>query len=390
MQKLALPFSKAVNHLEGESAFEVLSKATRLESRGKNIIHLEIGQPDFGTPSHVSRAAMKAIRGGDTKYSPPLGIQELRNAVALHIKKTRGVKVSSRMVAITPSAKTAIYLAMTAIIERGDEVVYPDPGFPAYKNIINFLGGIPKPFFLGESGIFNKDLFLKAISSKTKLIILNSPNNPTGMMLSDNDLRFIYLAIRKYHCWVLSDEIYSQIIYSDHCPSFYSLHGAVERTILIDGFSKSYAMTGWRLGYLVLPETYLDRIENLIINSFGCTSSFVQRAGVAALTGPQNAGRKMVVSFKKRRDFIVEKLNAVPGISCQIPDGAFYVFPNIKKLGMGSQQIVDYLLEKAGVAVLSGAAFGENGEGHIRISYATSLNNLKRAMQRIREVVARL
>lgn len=379
--------------MRGEAAYAVLAKAQELEQKGKRIIHLEIGEPDFQTPSNISAAGVKAIREGKTKYTPTLGIKDLRQEIANYVSRTREVRITPQMVAVTPSAKTAIYLAMTAVLESGDEVIYPNPGFPAYENLIDFLRCVPKPVPLLEKNDFSFDLeiFAKSLSSKTKLIILNSPSNPTGGVIPLKDLKVIKDLIKNRNCWVLSDEIYSRIVY-DHirCPSFYSLKAIRERTILVDGFSKTYSMTGWRLGYFTMPERFMPAIENLLVNSIACTATFVQWAGIEALSGSQREVQKMVKEFERRRNFIVDGLNSIPGISCQKPKGAFYVFPNIKSLGMNSKELADYILHKAGVAVLPGTAFGKYGEGYLRFSYANSIENISRALKNIRDAVLKL
>ncbi len=385
--------SRSTAVMKGEAAYAVLAKAQELERKGKHIIHLEIGEPDFQTPEHIRESGIKAIEQGKTKYTPTLGIKELRQAIAEYITETRGVSVRPGEVVVTPSAKTAIYLAMTAILEKGDEVIFPNPGFPVYENMVDFLGCTPKPVPILEENHFSFDLyaFKKAITKKTKLIILNSPSNPTGGVLPKEDLAMIAKLIKKTNAWVISDEIYSRIIY-DNLPfhSFYSLPGVKERTILIDGFSKTYAMTGWRLGYFIMPERFMPHIENLLVNSIACTTTFVQWAGIEALNGSQKEVSSMVKEFEKRRNFIVKGLNEIPGITCQVPKGAFYVFPNIKSFGITSKKMADYILEKAGVAVLPGIAFGSYGEGYLRFSYANSIENIGKALKSIKQAVLKL
>lgn len=380
--------AKKAEVMRGEAAYAILAEAQGLERRGKHIIHLEIGEPDFPTPDAIRASGIKAIHDGKTKYTATLGIPELRSAIASYVERTRGVKVSPQMVAVTPSAKTAIYLAMTAILEPGDEVIYPNPGFPVYENMIEFLGCTPQPVPLLEKNNFSFDLdaFKKLISKKTKLVILNSPSNPTGGVIPENDLKKIAGLVKKTNAWVISDEIYSRMTYDNRRPkSFYSLPGMRERTILIDGFSKTFAMTGWRLGYFLMPEQYMSAIENLLVNSIACTATFVQIAGVKALEGPQGTVRSMVREFERRRDFVIRELNTIPGFSCQLPRGAFYAFPNIKKTGMSSEKLARHILYKAGVALLPGTAFGKYGEGYLRISYANSMENLSEALARIKK-----
>lgn len=386
-------FNKRTLCMKGEAAYSVLGKAKAIEALGKNIIHLEIGQPDFETPKSVAQEAINAIRAGKTKYVPPFGILELRSAIASEINKTRHVNISPQMVAVTPSAKLAIYLAMSAVLEPGDEVIYPNPGFPAYENIINFLGCIGRPVPLKENNNFSFDLniFSRAINSKTKLVILNSPNNPTGGTISKKEMKAIAGLLEKSNSWVLSDEIYSKMIYdNEECASIYSEKNMIERTILIDGFSKTYAMSGWRIGYMALPEKFMPAMENLLVNSFACTAEFTQYAGIIALTKAEKEVKKMMQEFEKRRNFIVNGLNQIPGISCKKPQGAFYVFPNIKAIGRSSEELADYFLNKAGVALLPGTAFGQYGEGYLRISYANSLENIKEALKRIKEAIEKL
>ena len=392
-QEKRFNFSHRVEKLKGEAAYEILSKVQELEKKGKKIIHLEIGQPDFETPKIISKAAIKAIEEGKTKYTYPLGILKLRSVIAQYIGKRNNVKISSRMVGVTPSAKMAIYLAMTAILEPGDEVIYPDPGFPIYGNLTEFLGCIHRPIPLIEEKGFNFDLetFKGLLNKKTKLIILNSPNNPTGSVIPRKTIIAISEMVKKYNIWVLSDEIYSEMIYGrEKYESIYSVKGMQERTILIDGFSKTYAMTGWRLGYLIFPEQFSSMINNLSVNSFACVADFTQYAGIVALEKGHKYVNHMTREFEKRKNFIVRELNKIPGISCVEPKGAFYVFPNIMALKMSSQKLVDYFLEKAGVALLPGTAFGKYGEGYLRISYANSIGNIDEAIKRMKEAVLKL
>ncbi|MBN2198083.1 pyridoxal phosphate-dependent aminotransferase [Candidatus Wolfebacteria bacterium] len=383
-------FIEQAKKIKGEAAYEVLARVQELEREGKKIIHLEIGQPDFITPKVICDEAIKAIKKGKTKYTSPLGVFELRSAIADYLNKKRGLKVSPRMIGVTPSAKTAIYLAMIAILKPGDEVIYPDPGFPAYGNLVEFLGCRAKPVPLIEENNFNFDLkiFSNLFSSKTKLVILNSPNNPTGSVIPRKNLEFIANLIKKHNCWVLSDEIYSELFYDiKNYPSIFSLKNMPERTLLIDGFSKTYSMTGWRLGYLIFPEKFESIIDNLFVNSFACVADFIQYAGIVALKKANKDVKKMTEEFKKRRDFIVKGLNEIKGISCLKPPGAFYVFPNIKSFGLSSQKLADYLLDKAGVALLPGTAFGKYGEGYLRISYANSIGNIAKALRKIEKAL---
>jgi len=373
-------------------AYSVMAKAQDLERRGKKIIHLEIGQPDFETPDNIKIAAVESINMGRTKYSPSLGIPELRRAIADYITKTRRYFVDWKNIAVTPSGKTAIALAMASIIERGDEVIYPDPGFPAYESFITFFGAVPKPLPIIENKNFSFDLekLKELISSKTKLIIINSPSNPTGGIISQSDLEEVAGLAEKYNCFVLADEIYSRIIYdNEDYPSFYSLPGIKERTFLLDGFSKSFAMTGWRLGYLACPSNLMSILDRLAVNIFGCTATFIQDAGIVALTGDQTTVSKMVKEFEERRDVVVAGLNDIPGITCRKPQGSFYAFPNIKKTGIDAEELADRLLEEAGVAVLPGTAFGKFGDGYLRVSYANSLDNIKDGLNQIKKFLSK-
>lgn len=368
----------------------MLAKTKKMEKEGNKVIHLEIGQPDFATPTHITKAGIDALENGRTRYAPTLGTTDLRRAIAEYVSRTRIIKVSPEMVAVTPSAKTSIYLAMTAILEPGDEVIYPDPSFPTYRNLIEFLGCVPKPVPLLENKNFSFDLniFQKLISPRTKLVILNSPSNPTGGIIPKEDLKIISELVEKNDCWVISDEIYTRLVYDGiACPSIYSFPGMKDRTMLLDGFSKTYSMTGWRLGYIILPEKYMGAMENLMVNSFACTATFTQDAGVQAFIGPQDAVTTMVQEFEKRRNFIVDAINKIPGVKCQKPQGAFYVFPNIKAQGMTSREVADMVLRKANVALLPGTAFGDYGEGYLRISYASSLETLQEGIEKFSSVM---
>jgi len=382
-----------MNLLQAEGAYQVLSKAQELEKAGKEIIHFEIGQPDFATPSNISRSAIKAIKDGKTKYNPPLGLQELRQVIANYVTKARKVEVSKDMVAVTPSGKTAIFAAMAAVLNEGDEVIYPDPGFPTYEALIDFFGAKRKSVPLLEENSFSFDMkaFSKLFSKKTKVIILNSPSNPTGGVMPKKDLEGITKTIKNTNSWVITDEMYSRILYDGkEYESIYSLSGMKKRTILVDGFSKTYAMTGWRLGYLVMPEHLIEKMDYLLTHMVGCTATFTQYAGIEAFNGPQFGVSLMVKEFEKRRNFIVDQLNKIPGISCQKPEGAFYVFPNIKKFKKSSREIANLILEKGGVALLPGTAFGKYGEGYLRISYATSLENIKKGIERIKKTLRKI
>ena len=373
-----------------ESAFEVLLRARELEREGRNIIHLEIGEPDFATPSHIVEAAKRALDEGYTHYGPTQGLPELREAVARYISRTRQIQVGPEHVSIVPGGKPIIFFPMLALIEAGDEVIYPNPGFPIYESMIRFSGGVPVPVPLVEERGFSFDLdVLRArVSPKTKMLVLNSPQNPTGGLIPPEDIRAIADLVRDRDLMVLSDEIYSRIYYDQPPVSIASLPGMLEKTIILDGFSKTYAMTGWRMGYGVMPTWLVEAVNKLMVNSNSCTASFTQRAGIAALEGPQEPVDAMVAEFHRRRDSFCGGLNQIPGFRCALPGGAFYAFANISGTGASSKGLADYLLYEAGVSCLSGAAFGEYGEGYIRFSYANSYENLMEAVGRIKTAVA--
>ncbi|MBE9016579.1 pyridoxal phosphate-dependent aminotransferase [Chroococcidiopsidales cyanobacterium LEGE 13417] len=385
-------FAERMSRLGTESAFEVLAKAQRLEAQGRNIIHLEIGQPDFQTPMNICQAAFQAMKDGYTGYAPAAGLPQLRQAIAQYVTHTRGVEVHPDEVVVTPGAKPIIFFTILALVDTGDEVIYPNPGFPVYESVINFVGGKAIPLALREEVGFRfriEDLE-QAISPRTRLLILNSPQNPTGGVLQLEDLEAIANLAERHNFYILSDEIYSRILYEQTHHSIMSLPGMKERTILLDGYSKTYAMTGWRLGYGVAPQLLAQKLEQLTINSNSCTCSFTQIAGIEALTGTQEFVEQMVDEFKQRRDFIVDGLTAIAGIECVKPTGAFYVFPNVKQLPLSCDALADYLLAEAGVAVLSGSAFGKFGEGYLRLSYANSLENIREALDRIQTAIAQL
>ncbi len=388
-----LPISKRMEVLKPEGAYAVLTAATQLEAKGRKIIHFEIGQPDFPTPKNISDAGINAIRKGLTKYNPPLGIMPLRKRIAQKLNHTRDIDISEKQIAITPSGKTAIFTAMASILEKGDEVIYPNPGFPTYETIASFFGCALKPVPLLEenSFSFNMKIFRKLFSRKTKLIILNSPSNPTGGVMPENDLLEIAELVKNSKCWVMTDEMYSDILYDNlKYPSFYAFKNINDKTILVDGFSKIFSMTGWRIGYLSVPERIIDKIDYLLTHLVGCTATFTQYAVLEGLNGPQEPIHKMVLEFEKRRNFIVSEMNKIQGIKCQNPQGAFYVFPNIKQFKKSSKWLTNYILEKGGVALLPGTAFGIYGEGYLRISYATSMLNLQKGVAIIKKVFDQL
>jgi aspartate/methionine/tyrosine aminotransferase len=382
-----MTFSDRVAHLEAEGAYAVLARAMEMERAGREILHLELGQPDFRTPDHVARAGMDAIEEGLTRYTPPAGLMKFRELIAADAGKRRGVTITPDMVVVGPGSKPGLFFPTLALVSPGDEVIYPDPGFPTYHAMIRVAGGVPVPVTLREENQFSFDLdvFDSKISNRTKLIILNSPANPTGGVIPLGDLKHIAEQAQKYNAWILADEIYSRLVYDgmESAPSIASIDGMLERVVIADGFSKAYAMTGWRLGYMVAPPALAERLELLVTHSMGCTAMFTQYAGMEALTGPQDFVREMVTEYQKRRDRMVELVNAIPGVHAQKPQGAFYVFPNVKSFGLSSEEIQRRLLEEEGVAVLAGTDFGPAGDGYIRLCYATSMEVIERGMEKI-------
>lgn len=374
-----------------ETAFEVLVKARALEAQGRSIVHLEIGEPDFETPAHVIAAAKQALDEGWTHYGPTQGYPDFRQVIANHVSETRGITAGPEHVCVVPGGKPILFFPMMALLEEGDEVIYPNPGFPIYESMIRFLGATPVPMPLVEDRGFSFDLdrFKDSLTDKTKMVILNSPQNPTGGVIPAEDIKVIADLVRDRDLVVLSDEIYSRIYYDEKPFSIASLPGMQEKTIILDGFSKIYAMTGWRLGYGVMPTWLVDPVNKLMVNSNSCTASMVQRAGLAALTGPQDAPLAMVAEFRKRRDAFIAGLNTIPGFRCPIPQGAFYAFPNIEGTGRTSKQLADELLYEAGVACLNGGSFGQFGNGYVRFSYANSLENLMEAVDRMRKYLTK-
>ncbi|MGD1908803.1 MAG: pyridoxal phosphate-dependent aminotransferase [Leptolyngbyaceae cyanobacterium] len=379
-----IPFATRMDRLGTESAFEYLAKAKQLEAQGQAIVHLEIGQPDFPTAPHICTAAYEAMQAGYTGYGPAAGLPELRLAIAEHMAD-RPLAVNPEQVVVMPGAKPVIFFTMLALVDPGDEVVYPDPGFPIYASVANFVGAKPVPLPLRETVDFRFQLDdLRAlVSERTKLLILNSPQNPTGGVLTPEDLAAIADLAQRYDFYVLADEIYSRILYDQAHHSIATYPGMAERTILLDGFSKTYAMTGWRLGYAVAPAAIAAKLTQLMINSNSCTCSFTQMAGVSALQGSQVFVETMVAEFQQRRDRLVAGLNQIPGISCRLPAGAFYAFPNVSQITTDDKALADHLLTAAGVAVLPGSSFGAQGQGYLRLSYANSLENIERAISRI-------
>ncbi len=383
--------SERMARLGTETAFEVLVRARALEAQGRNVIHLEIGEPDFDTPAHITEAAVQALKSGATHYGPSAGLPDLREAVAEDSTRRRGVKATPEMVVVTPGAKPIMFFVILALVDPGDEVLYPNPGFPIYESMIRYNGGVPVPVrLLEEKGfVLDVDQLVSKVGPKTRLIILNSPHNPTGGVIPEAGLRAIADAAAKHGVPVLSDEIYCRGLYDAQHVSIAILPGMEPLAIILDGFSKTYAMTGWRLGYGIMPAPMAQVVAKLQTNSTSCTATFTQMAGVAALRGDQSPVERMVAEFRRRRDAFVEGLRATPGFTCVRPQGAFYVFPNITRTGYSSRALADRLLEEAGVACLSGTAFGEWGEGHLRFSYANSLENIQEAVRRIRGLLER-
>jgi aspartate/methionine/tyrosine aminotransferase len=385
-----MKLAERMNRIGVEGAFNVLVKARALEAQGRDIIHLEIGEPDFPTPPHIIEAAKQALDQGWTHYGPPQGLPELRQAIASYISRTRGIQVGPEHVCVVPGGKPIIFFPMLALLEPGDEVIYPNPGFPIYESMIDFLGAKPVPIPLVEERGFSFDLNLlrDRLSAKTKMLILNSPHNPTGGVIPAADIRAIAEMVRDRDLIVLADEIYSRIYFDEAPMSITTLPGMLEKTIILDGFSKTYAMTGWRMGYGVMPEWLVEPVNKLMVNSNSCTASFTQRAGIAALNGPQDEVVKMTAEFRRRRDAFCAGLNNLPGVRCAIPGGAFYAYPNITGTGWKSEPLADALLQKAGLACLSGTSFGAYGEGYLRFSIANSYENLMAAIERMRQFLS--
>ncbi|MCK4995700.1 MAG: pyridoxal phosphate-dependent aminotransferase [Thermoplasmatales archaeon] len=379
--------SRGAYRIYGEAAFEVLAKAQELERQGKSILHFEIGEPDMETPENIVKAGIKSIKNKKTHYTPSIGILELRKAVQDEIEKTRGYRPDLKQIVITPGLKPGIFFSMLAIVNSGDEVIYQDPGYPTYGSVSSFIGakGVLVPLLEENEFRMNPDDIKARITDKTKLIIVNSPQNPTGSVMTKSELDDLAELAEEHDIFVVSDEIYSKMTYeSDHFTPT-SRDEAKERTVLLDGFSKYFAMTGWRLGFMVAPVEMVERLRDFLVSAVSCTAAFTQWAGVEALTGDQSFISEMMNRFKTKRDRIVKGLNSLPGFSCLSPKGAFYAFPNIKETGMTSQECADHLLYNAGVACLPGTAFGPYGEGYLRFSYATTLENIDKAIDRIKK-----
>ncbi len=387
-----MKFAERMQRLGTETAFEMLAKAKALEAEGKEVIHLEIGEPDFDTPRNIVEAAVRALREGYTHYGPAPGLPELRETIAEDASRRRNIRVGPENVVVTPGAKPIMFFGILACVDEGEEVIYPNPGFPIYESVINFINAKPVPIKLREEKEFSFDVDELAglITDKTRMIILNSPHNPTGGVLSRADLEAIADMVRGKDIWILSDEVYKDILYEGDFLSIASLPDMAEQTIILDGFSKTYAMTGWRLGYGVMPVPLAEKIARLMVNSNSCTATFIQKAGVEALKGPQDEARRMAEEFRRRRDVIVDGLNQIEGISCLKPHGAFYVFPNVTGIPMSTTELENFLLYEAGVASLSGTAFGAYGEGYLRFSYANSVENIQKALDRMAEALKKV
>jgi aspartate aminotransferase len=388
-----MQFADRVKQLAPEGALHMLVRAQALQAQGRDIIEFQIGQPDIATFPNVAEAGIQAIRDGETRYNPPPGIPELRQAIATDAGKRRGIDIAPSQVVVMPGGKPTLFFPTLALVQPGQEVIYPDPGFPTYKAMVQVAGGIPIPVPLREDQDFAYDLdaFDAALSDRTRLIVLNSPSNPTGGVLSEEILTHIAAAARRHDAWVLSDEIYSRLVFDNAtAPSIAALPGMRDRTIICDGFSKTYAMTGWRLGYGIMPEPLAERLGLLLTHSVTCSATFTQHAGIEALTGPQDQVRAVVADYQHRRNVMVDALNAIPGVSCRMPQGALYAFPNVKSFGKPSDWIANYLLEDAGVALLPGTAFGAGGEGYLRLCFASSLDDIETGIARIAEALGRL
>jgi len=389
--------AERMSRLRGEAAFEMLARAKALEAQGRDVVHMEIGEPDFDTPANIIEAACKALHSGWTHYGPSAGLPQFREAIADEVSKTRGVVVDPDQVVVTPGGKPIMFFTILALAGPGDEVIYPNPGFPTYESVINFAGAKAVPVRLGEEREFRVDVgeLQSKVTPQTRLIIINSPHNPCGSVLSKDDLKAIAEVAVENDTMVLSDEIYIRLVYDDEFQSIAQFPGMLDHTIILDCFSKTYAMTGWRLGYGVMPKELAVQVARLMTNSNSCTASFTQIAGIEALRGPQEETYKMAAAFKERRDVIVKGLNAIPGITCLLPKGAFYVFPNVKEIVKRGKfanvrALADWVLQEGGVATLAGTSFGKYGEGYLRLSYATSIENINKAVRRIGEAVARL
>jgi aspartate/methionine/tyrosine aminotransferase len=386
-----MTIADSLSRLGTETAFEVLARAKALEAQGREMIHLQIGEPDFDTPPHIVEAAARALRDGATHYCPAPGIPELREAAAAYLSRTRGLEIDAGRVLVTPGAKPFLFFGVLATCNPGDEVIYPNPGFPIYESVIRWAGATPVPLPITEDAgfAFSADDLAERLSPRTKLVILNSPANPTGGVVPREVNAEVAKLLHDHDCYILSDEVYSEMVYDGEHDSI-ATHGLLDRTILLDGFSKTFAMTGWRLGYAAVPQELVEPLTRLFINCHSCTSPAFQLAGVAALTGPMDDVRAMIEEFRARRELVVRGLNDLPGVSCLEPKGAFYAFPNISGTGLKARDLQNQLLEEAGVAMLAGTSFGEYGEGYMRVSYANSPANITAALEKMRELLERV
>ncbi|OGO35497.1 MAG: aspartate aminotransferase [Chloroflexi bacterium RBG_16_57_11] len=385
-----MDFAERVLKLMPEGAYFMLAKAQAMEASGRHVIHLELGQPDVTASENISQAGIDAIEEGFTRYTPSAGIPALRKVIAEDASRRRGIPIEPAQVVVGPGAKPALFFPTLALVRPGDEVIYPDPGFPTYAAMIDVAGGTPVPVPLREEEdfSFNLEAFDRLVNDHTRMVVLNSPSNPTGGVMPLAALEHIAEVARQRDLWVLSDEIYARLVYDQPASSIASLPGMAERTIICDGFSKTYAMTGWRLGYGIMPRLLAERVELLLTHSVGCTASFTQVAGIEAITGPQEHVEAVVAEYKRRRDALVAGLNDIPGVRCRMPQGAFYVFPNVTAFGCSSNWLAEYLLEETGVAVLPGTSFGKNGEGYLRLCFANSLENSLEALERMKPALA--
>jgi aspartate/methionine/tyrosine aminotransferase len=384
-----MSFAHRITHLKAEGAYAVFARAQALEAEGREIVHLEMGQPDFETYANITLAGIRAIAQGHTRYTLPSGVPALREALAADAGARRGVAFSPEQVVVAPGNKPLLLLPMLALLEPGDEVIYPDPGFPSYSATIGLCGAIPVPVPLVEEQGFDLDVQAldRCLGPRTRMIILNSPGNPTGNIVPADTLAHVAAVAEHHDLWILSDEIYGRMVYDGDAPSPVALPGMAERTIIADGFSKTYAMTGWRLGFGIMPQPLAEKLDLLLTHSVGCSATFTQHAGLEAVLGPQDEVDAVMAEFRRRRELIVHGLNALPGVRCPMPRGAFYAFPNVTAFGLSSDDLAEYLLDEGGVAVLPGTSFGRNGEGYLRLSYANSMENIQRALDRIAQAL---